>query len=344
MKTQTKPTLNGKSISNVLYTKFNISEIQIDQSSSIRFEYDQEQLEELAESIRQNNNELLQPILITRIYANSDKDVKFLNESPIAYNVVAGRRRFLACRDILKLDKISAIVKEFDSFESEFKAQFAENEERVNWTDLDYTNAIHFLIERNPKITQQGVADIFGKNLNWVKKKQQHLSMIKDFPESSTPNLSTSILSEIKSLSPENKKDMIFKLNALSNQKLPLPSIKSIREEVKELNRGKKIDKSTLMLKSATKKSKNSKKDSTDNSTQIKDIYRVWKNSGKILDADKILLSEHIQSEIYNSRRELHSAEGKVAKLQPYLKNLISDSIALQEMPLFPNKNKGPKK
>lgn len=89
-----------------------------------------------------------------------------------SYKVIAGRRRFLACRDILKLDKISAIVKEFNSFESEFTAQFAENEERENWTDYDYTKAISFLKERNPDITQLEIAKIFNKTIDRVKKKK----------------------------------------------------------------------------------------------------------------------------------------------------------------------------
>lgn len=76
-----------KKISNLVFLKFDIESIKIDIDSSIRHEYDPDKLLELADSIKGNNNELLQPILISRLQENG-KDKTF------KYKVVAGRRRF----------------------------------------------------------------------------------------------------------------------------------------------------------------------------------------------------------------------------------------------------------
>lgn len=207
-----------KNISNLVYLKFDISKIEIDIDSSIRHEYDPEKLQELAESIRANNNELIQPIVISNIRNSGD------------YRVVAGRRRFLACRDILKLKTISAIVKNFETETDEFKAQFAENEERENWTDFDYVKAINKIKDRNKEISNQDIAKIFNKTIDWVKKKMQHLGAIKDLPESALSHLNkipTSHIIELKNYPLEEKVKLIENI-AASNE---LPTVKEIRNE-----------------------------------------------------------------------------------------------------------------
>lgn len=224
--TATKPETNGKNISNLVYLKFDIASITIDTDSSIRHEYDQEKLQELAESIKQNNNDLLQPILISKI---ADKD-----KSEYLYKVIAGRRRFLACKDILKLDKISAIIKEYDSFESEFMAQFAENEERENWTDYDYVKAINLLKAKTLGISQAQLAKIFNKTIDWVKKKQQHINLIADLPESATSHLSTTIVAELGKLKPEEKTKVIQDLAELAKEGKELPSVRELRKDLSQ--------------------------------------------------------------------------------------------------------------
>jgi ParB/RepB/Spo0J family partition protein len=207
-----------KNISNLVYLKFDISKIEIDIDSSIRHEYDQDKLQELAESIRANNNELLQPIIIAKTNQSDN------------YKVVAGRRRFLACRDILKLEKISAVVKEFSDFNAEFSAQFAENEERLNWSDYDYVKAIQILKEKNPGISQAQIATIFNKSIDWTKKKFQHLGAIEDLPESALSHLNkipTSHIIELKNYPLEDKVKLIENI-ATSNE---LPTVKEIRNE-----------------------------------------------------------------------------------------------------------------
>lgn len=220
---------NSKSkVSNLVYLKFDISKIEIDIDSSIRHEYDPEKLQELAESIRANDNELIQPIVISNIRNSGN------------YRVIAGRRRFLACRDILNLKTISAIVKNYETETDEFKAQFAENEERVNWTDYDYVKAINKIKEKNQKITNQEIAEIFNKSIDWVKKKMQHLGAIQDLPESALSHLNkipTSHVIEMKKLPLEEKVKMIEDMS--DKETKDLPTVKDIRSETNKTRKPK---------------------------------------------------------------------------------------------------------
>ncbi len=348
---------NNSRISNVTFLKFDIEQIQIDKDSSIRFEYDPEKLQDLAESIRANNNELLQPIIITRIYANSDKDVEFLNKSKVRYNVVAGRRRFLACRDILGLKKISVIVKDYRSFESEFAAQFAENEERENWTDFDYVKAINKIKDRNKKISNQDIAKIFNKSIDWVKKKMQHLGAIQDLSESAVTHLSkipTSHAIELKKLPPEEKEKAIQELGEAAKNNLPLPTVKKIRENVaRSIPVTSKKGLSVNVDKKKEPPNWKTKNYRPDINTRpvcafidehdVMLAYREWKNTGSIEPEYQAQIVNDIRIAVKEIKLDLEHAKKRVSSYETELKNLISDSIALQEQQMFPvsKKEKG---
>ena len=342
---------NNSSVSNVTFLKFDIEQIQIDKDSSIRFEYDPEKLQDLAESIRSNNNELLQPIIITRIYANSDKDVEFLNKSKVRYNVVAGRRRFLACRDILGLKKISAIVRDYRSFESEFAAQFAENEERENWTDFDYVKAINKIKDRNKKISNQDIAKILNKTIDWVKKKMQHLGAIQDLPESAMSHLSqipTSHAIELKKLPKDEKEKAIQELGEAAKNNLPLPTVKKIRENVaRSIPVTSNTSKKKISVKVDKKEeSPKAKKNRPDINTRpvayfidqhdVRLAYKDWKNTGSIEPEHQALIVKDIRNAVVEIKLDLEHAKKIVSSYETELKNLISDSIALQEQQMFP--------
>ncbi len=350
---------NNSRISNVTFLKFDIEQIQIDKDSSIRFEYDPEKLQDLAESIRANNNELLQPIIITRIYANSDKDVEFLNKSKVRYNVVAGRRRFLACRDILGLKKISVIVKDYRSFESEFAAQFAENEERENWTDFDYVKAINKIKDRNKNISNQDIAKIFNKTIDWVKKKMQHLGAIQDLPESAMSHLSqipTSHAIELKKLPKDEKEKAIAELAELAKNNLPLTTVKSIRENISRnipvtSKKGMSVDVDKKKESSPNWKTKNYRPDINtrpvcafidEHDAML--AYREWKNTGSIEPEYQTQIVNDIRIAVKEIKLDLEHAKKKVSSYETELKNLISDSIALQEQQMFPVSKKKKKK
>lgn len=330
---------NNSRISNVTFLKFDIEQIQIDKDSSIRFEYDPEKLQDLAESIRANNNELLQPIIITRIYANSDKDVEFLNKTKIRYNVVAGRRRFLACRDILGLKKISVIVKDYRSFESEFAAQFAENEERENWTDFDYVKAINKIKDRNKKISNQDIAKIFNKTIDWVKKKMQHLGAIQDLSESAVTHLSkipTSHAIELKKLPKDEKEKAIQELGEAAKNNLPLPTVKKIRENVARSipvtsKKGMSVDVDDNIMKNRR---------SFGDVYNAEGNYKRWKSTGQINELEKDDVIFILRKKITSMKSKLKNLKVEVDSLETELKSTISDSIALQEQQMFPVSNK----
>lgn len=327
-----------KNISNLVYLKFDISKIEIDIDSSIRHEYDPEKLQELAESIRTNNNELIQPIVISNIRNSGD------------YRVVAGRRRFLACRDILNLKTISAIVKNYETETDEFKAQFAENEERENWTDFDYVKAINKIKDRNKKISNQDIAKIFNKTIDWVKKKMQHLGAIQDLPESAMSHLSqipTSYAIELKKLPPEEKEKAIQELGEAAKNNLPLPTVKKIRENVARSipvtsNTSKKKISVNVDKKEESPKAKKNRSDINTRPVayfidqhDVRLAYKDWKNTGSIEPEHQALIVKDIRNAVVEIKLDLEHAKKIVSSYETELKNLISDSIALQEQQMF---------
>ncbi len=314
-----------KNISNLVYLKFDISKIEIDIDSSIRHEYDPDKLQELAESIRANNNELIQPIVISNIRNSGN------------YRVVAGRRRFLACRDILMLQTISAIVKNYETETDEFKAQFAENEERVNWTDFDYVKAINKIKDRNQKITNQEIAEIFNKTIDWVKKKMQHLGAIQDLPDSAVAHLAqipTSHAIELKKLPKDEKEKAIAELAELAKNNLPLTTVKSIRENISRNIPVTSRKDSTVLFEEEASKTKSVKKENR--TDQTKDIYLHWKKTGYVDEVNKKHVIEFLNQKKVSLKSNLNIHQQKAKDLESEIKTIVSDSIALQEQQMFP--------
>lgn len=105
-----------------------ITEIEIDKIISKNILQDRESIEiddsliSLAKSIQAQG--LIQPIVVKKIN-NSDK-----------YRVVCGQRR-IAAFNLLSLKKIPAIIREFDSIESELNNILDENKQRKNLNPFD---------------------------------------------------------------------------------------------------------------------------------------------------------------------------------------------------------------
>lgn len=115
-----------------------------------RQNFDQEALEELAESIRQNG--VLQPIIVRKSSAKG-------------YELVAGERRHKASV-LAELDTIPAIVRELNE---EFMIRYAilENLQREDLTALEEADAYQLMMEKL-KLTQEKVADALGKSRSHV--------------------------------------------------------------------------------------------------------------------------------------------------------------------------------
>ncbi len=115
-----------------------------------RKHFEQEALEELADSIRQNG--ILQPIIVRR------STVK-------GYELVAGERRHKAS-GMAGLDRIPAIIRELDE---EFMIKYAilENLQREDLTALEEADAYQLMMDKL-SLTQERVADALGKSRSHV--------------------------------------------------------------------------------------------------------------------------------------------------------------------------------
>ena len=115
-----------------------------------RKNFDQEALEELAESVRQNG--VLQPIIVRKSSAKG-------------YELVAGERRHKASV-IAGLKTIPAIVRELNE---EFMIRYAilENLQREDLSALEEADAYQLMIDKL-SLTQEKVADALGKSRSHV--------------------------------------------------------------------------------------------------------------------------------------------------------------------------------
>lgn len=115
-----------------------------------RKKFDQEALEELAESIEQNG--VLQPIIVRKSSAKG-------------YELVAGERRHKASV-MAELDTIPAIVRELNE---EFMIRYAvlENLQREDLTALEEADAYQLMMDKL-SLTQEKIADALGKSRSHV--------------------------------------------------------------------------------------------------------------------------------------------------------------------------------
>lgn len=138
-------TLNGEEkVEQILVTEIRSNPYQP------RKNFEQEALEELAESIRQNG--VLQPIIVRKSTAKG-------------YELVAGERRHKASI-IAGLNTIPAIIRELNE---EFMIRYAilENLQREDLTPLEEADAYQLMMEKLG-LTQEKVADALGKSRSHV--------------------------------------------------------------------------------------------------------------------------------------------------------------------------------
>lgn len=117
----------------------------ISNSSQPRKDFNQEKIEELAQSIKENG--LIQPIVVR----------KKMNK----YQIVAGERRFRACA-FLKLKEISVILKEFSDGDTS-KIALIENIQRQDLNPVEEALAYKGLIEEHG-LKQSELGEILGKS------------------------------------------------------------------------------------------------------------------------------------------------------------------------------------
>ena len=117
-----------------------------------RKRFDQEELEELAASIRERG--LIQPILVRRH-----------PREPEAWQIVAGERRWRAAQ-LARLTEVPIVVREMDDLEVH-EVAVIENVQRADLNPLEEAEAYRLLMDRFGR-TQDAVAGVVGKSRSHV--------------------------------------------------------------------------------------------------------------------------------------------------------------------------------
>jgi len=116
-----------------------------------RIHFNQSELEELADSIKENG--LIQPIILRK----ADEDDQ--------YEIIAGERRFRACK-IAELSEIPAIVKKINNHEA-LELAIVENIQRSDLSLIEEANGYKQLIEEF-SYTQEQIAKKVGKSRSHI--------------------------------------------------------------------------------------------------------------------------------------------------------------------------------
>ncbi len=158
-----------------------------------RQHFDQQQLEELASSIKQYG--ILQPIILKKT-------------SPKSYIIIAGERRFRAAK-IAGLSEISAIIKDLDENEMA-EIAIIENLQRENLNYFEEAEGFKNLIEQF-NLTQEEVAKKVGKSQSSVANKLRLLKLSpKVMKEISTEILTERHLRALLRLSKEDEQLLVL--------------------------------------------------------------------------------------------------------------------------------------
>lgn len=128
--------------------------------------FNQEELQELAQSIKENG--LIQPITLRK--ATNKKDVK--------YEIVCGERRFRACQ-IIGADTIQAVVKELNDKQA-FACMIIENLQRKDIDSMEEAAALNRLYSEG-SMTVAEMAKMLGKSNSFVSGRIQLHNTIEPF-------------------------------------------------------------------------------------------------------------------------------------------------------------------
>jgi ParB family chromosome partitioning protein len=130
-----------------------------------RNDFDQEALEELAESIKQQG--VIQPIIVEK--------------STQGYTIVAGERRYRAAR-MAGLSEVPVIIRSFTD-EEKLEIALIENVQREDLNPLDEARAYRHLMESN-NLNQESLAQKIGKKRSTVANSVRLLKLPEDMQES----------------------------------------------------------------------------------------------------------------------------------------------------------------
>ncbi len=119
-----------------------------------RREFDQTELEELAQSIREFG--VLQPIIVSKIIKEAESGAE------VEYHIIAGERRWRASK-LARLERIPAIVKKVDTGRAKLELALLENIQRSNLNPLEAARA-YARLQDEFGLTQREIATRIGKS------------------------------------------------------------------------------------------------------------------------------------------------------------------------------------
>lgn len=205
-----------------------LSEIEPNREQPRR-DFDEETIANLAESIRENG--LLQPILVRR--------------SAMGYQIVAGERRWRACR-MLGMNEIPAVVKELDD-EQVAKAALIENIQREDLNPIEIAAAYRDLMEKY-HMTQEQLSKTIGKSRSSI----ANMVRMLDLPESVQQLMAANKLSigQAKAIAEAKDSERMEELaKQASDGKMTVRGIEKeiskLKEESKEKNAPVEISRET---------------------------------------------------------------------------------------------------
>ena len=181
--------------------------------------FNEEKLEELAASIRQNG--IIQPIVVEEIVHGK-------------YSIVAGERRFRAAK-IAGLDKVPVIIKKLTE-QQRIQMSLVENIQREDLNPIEEATAYQYLIQRSG-LSQDEVGNLVGKSRSAIANSIRLLVLSDDLKDDLisgmiTPGHARAILSLV------NPGDRVLLRDEIVNKEL---SVRKAEERAEELNKGQKL-------------------------------------------------------------------------------------------------------
>ncbi|MGT2934967.1 ParB/RepB/Spo0J family partition protein [Streptococcus castoreus] len=174
-----------------------------------RIQFNQKELEDLANSIKENG--LIQPIIVRK-------------SEIFGYELVAGERRFKASK-MAGLTKIPAIIKKISTLESMQQA-IVENLQRADLNAIEEAKAYRLLIEKN-KVTHEEIAKYMGKSRSYI----SNILRLLQLPDNIIQSVEEGIISAGHAralLTLTNSKEQTFYLHKIINDGLSVRQIEQI--------------------------------------------------------------------------------------------------------------------
>ncbi len=178
-----------------------------------RQEFDREKVQELANSIKEG--ELLQPIVVR-------------NNGSDTFEIVAGERRFKAFQ-ILKENKIPAIVREIKDDTDTLEKSYIENVQRVDLTSVEDENTVNELWDSKRYKTQEKLAKKLGLSVQSINRKIRADKVRDKF--SLQESISTRTIEDTVGLLDEPRKRV---LKAVEEKKIKADDVRDVVRKVKE--------------------------------------------------------------------------------------------------------------